>query len=343
MSAAIAAAGIGAAAGIAGGMMAANAAGDAADSAANAQAKSDRANLAMYVMSRGGALDEATVKKLGLPMDLVGKQSSILPLYLSKYESDLGKNAAEMALKLQKGQFESPEEEMAFYRAIQARYGAANDAARATGISAVDGTMSAEMLADAEPVFAARTGVAESRKNAGLEALAETLNEIDAVQARRGFAGDSMGSRMLKFNARRGIATQGATDLGEARLQNEADRAGLKEAGRQLRLGAINLPDQLASADMSRSSMGERALGSRFNSAMEPLRAFRVEVGNPPNAQTPTYQTVPSTGEIIANSVSGLGNTAMNYFMSQSLMKQLGSSGNNSNAALQKSLMGGGY
>ena len=281
----------------------------------------NKANLALHIMSRGGKLTAKEAAELGLPADAIGKSSSILPYYLSGIEESAGQNASELVSAMQNyGGFDSPEAEMDYYRSIIGKYQPAFDAAGKVATQAVDGTMSEQMLAEAEPVFAARTNLAQSKKSAGLEAIAQTLNEINAIQARKGYTGDSLGNRMLEFNARRMINQEGAADIGNAALENAIARAAIQQQGRQLQLGSLNLPDQVAQSELARTTLPASTAAARHSASLAPLEFFRIGIGNVPRQQAPpssAFTPVASTGQAIATGVSALGNAGLNIWASQ--------------------------
>ena len=114
------------------------------------------------------------------------KGNAVLPMYLQTengkpWEGDvLGRdlmNIYDVTNAL------SPEEEMAKYREVVARYAPAQDAADNIGAGIFTDGITDKMLANAKPVQQARLEIAPIKKQTAMEALETTLNEINAAQA----------------------------------------------------------------------------------------------------------------------------------------------------------------
>lgn len=281
-------------------------------------AQQNQQQMAMDLAARGAGLYGS-----GIPEELQGRESAILPYYMGGSEAILGKDAANVAAAIRAAAGD-PTLRLADYSAMLGKYDAASEANDRLAEDLALGNITNEQLAEAAPVWAARTGAAESRRNAGLEALRETLNEIDSIQAGKGYSGDSTGKRMLRFNARRAIGTQAATDFAGANLENEMDRRMIKESGRNARLSNIDLPNRLAMAAIQRKQLPANAVASEFNAATEPLNFFNIGAGQF-RAQNPL--TAPSNSATgIANSVAqagaSVGGALSKYYGNKSLENQ---------------------
>jgi hypothetical protein len=278
-------------------------------------------NVILNMLARGGTIDAATAHRLGLPDNLVGQSSAVLPYYLSDIEQSTGMQAGALTNAIQ-SLYASPELEMADYQRILGKYQPGFDANQQFATDIATGAETNKILGEAAPVFQARTDVATGKKNAALESLKETLNDIDAIQARKGYTGDTFGNRLLKFNARRSIATQGADDLGQAALQNAIEKAGLQQSGRQMRLNNVNLGDTLSRSDISRRALPGTATAQRFNTSLGPLQFFNIG----PHQFTP-FQNLPnqnpetSPWQLAAQGAAGVGNTALNYYLQNNLQR----------------------
>lgn len=291
------------------------------DKATKQNAKNSKAqnqtNLLLNVMSRGFEIDEATARKLGVP-ELAGKSSALLPYYLGNTESELGQGAAELARALQAA-YATPEK-VAEYQGIADSYASSQAGLDSLAKDVASGQITDQMLAEAEPVAQARLDMAETRKNAKLEQLRETISETDAVFAKKGYSGDAYGNRMMKFNARRNIASEAATELADARLQNAMQKAALQEQGRSLRLGNLDIADKSAAAAISRKQMGARGAADAALLAMAPLKPFTLGPGQFTPAQAaPLVSPNASPLQLAAQATGQAGNMALNYWLQSNL------------------------
>lgn len=187
----------------------------------------------------------------------------------------------------------------------------------------MSGKTTSDMLAEAQPVADARTGAATATKNAALESLQQTLNEIDQIQSKKGYGGDSSSGNLLKLNARTSANTEGAKALSQASLQNALDRASIQQQGRQMQLSNVMLPDQLANQEIARQTAPGTALANEFQTAMTPFSTFRTGNSFSPYQAPPQQNPIASTGQIVGQGVASLASTAGNYFAGQQNNSQL--------------------
>lgn len=280
--------------------------------------ETNRANLLMNLVSRGAPMEGPN-----FPDSVQGQSSSILPIYLGKTEENLGKEAQDILAAIQK-YYGTPEEQLDRNSQVAGRFGAAGNASDRLVQDLATGRVTDEMLAEARPVMEARTKLAESKVNAGLEALSEILNENEAIQAGKGFTGDSTGNRMFKFNARRAIGTQAAEDLGVARLANAEDVRGIQGAGRNLRLANINLPDTMAAASIRRGSIPVEGVNYNQQQTLQPFKFFNIGPGAPTQFQPyQPVQPVASTGQIVGQAVGAGAGAYGNYLANKELIGAL--------------------
>lgn len=263
--------------------------------------ENNRANLLMNLISRGAPMEGPN-----FPDSVQGQSSSILPIYMGKTEKDLATNAQDIFAAIQK-YYGTPEDQMKNNEQIAGQFAPAGAASDRLVVDLATGKVTKEMLDESKPVFAARTKLAESKRNAGLEALSETLNEIDAIQAGKGFSGDSTGSRMLKFNARRGIGTQSAADIGAADLANAEDVRNIKSSGRNLQLQNLSLPDSQAAAAIRRRTVPAAGLVDNQSVSLAPFKFFNIGPGAATQFQKPSdVGPVANTGGIAAQGIASL-------------------------------------
>jgi len=304
---AIVAAGVlGAGASLAAGMMASDAQSDANDqNEANAQA--DRLmNKAMFDESRGS------------------KGSAFLPIYAK----DSSGNPVEPLIfddTMDLYNFwnnSTPEEQAAKYRTAIQRYQLAQAGADKTANSIFDGSLVNEVLDANAPVEKARLEVAASRKNAGIEALQKTLNSIKALQAKRGFTGDSFGNRLLSTSVMRDVNTQAATDLGEANLANATDQAQIRKNGAALRVSNLNLPYTMARQAADMADLPENLALDQNNRRLQVFAPFRIGTSTFKYDPLPQVTPVAGIGQIAAQAGAGLAGSLGNVAASNYLANQ---------------------
>ena len=269
-------------------------------------ADTNRMNLLLSIMARGQPLSVQEAASLGVP-ELAGKTSAILPNYLSDIEKATGTNAGQMALALQKA---APT--IGDYTQALAPYLA--QAGLAAGISGdlLSGGMTKQMLAEQQPVSEARMGVALTKKNAALEALDKTLNEIDAIQARKGYSGDSYGNRLLKANTRAAIMSGSAGDIALAKLANAQDVQGIQNKGRALQLSNLMLPGTLGVNELSLRRAPTTATASTFSDTMQPLSFFNIGNHAFNEQNLPIVDRTSQTGLALSGLTSN-ANAGINY------------------------------
>ena len=160
-----------------------------------------------------------------------------------------------------------------------------------------------------EPVSQARKAVASS---APLEALAQTINEIKMINARKGFAGDSTGMRSLEFDARRRAASAGA----EAELANALDNRGIKDRSIATRLGSLALPGQMAGQRLEFSQLPEATLENEMKRRQKLFDWFKMQPQQFKMDAPPPVGRETSAWEIAARQSAQLGNLALQAWSS---------------------------
>lgn len=268
-------------------------------------------NALLSLFTRGAALSGDWV-----PEELQGASAAILPYYLAGAEKEIGGDAASLyrAIRDRAG---GPDIQLADYSALLGGYGRAMADNSLLAEDLASGRVTRDMISESAPVFSARVGVANAKRDAGLEALQQTLNEIDAIQAGKGYSGDSTGNRMLRFNARRSIGSEAATDLANVNLQNEIDRRQIMASGRDLRLANIDLPSSLARSAVALKQMPETAVTQSYQNSISPFGFFNLG----PH-QFPTWQANPEVkpttgfGQALSQAASNTVNAGNDYALS---------------------------
>lgn len=189
------------------------------------------------------------------------------------------------------------------------------------------GELEQQRMTALDPVLAARTRQAEANAAAVDLALAQEQNRIAAADAVKGYTGGGsfVGNRMLAATI--AARQQAAQQRAAAELANAQEQQALKENMTNLKLQSINLPMERANALMDFSMAPYKGLVQRQAIAMQPFQFFKLNPGNPPQAQAFQQQADPSTGAIIASGVGQAAGAYMNYRQNQQLIDAMGKMG----------------
>lgn len=274
--------------------------------------------LLLELAARGAPLDGSSV-----PESMRGTQSAILPYYFGGQEKQMSDDASALYRTLQ-SRLQPPDVQLAKYDELLGKYEGAIGQNEQLARDLASGRLTDKSIAESQPVFGARRGVAEAKTNAGLEALRETLNEIDAIQSGKGYSGDSTGKRMMRFNARRQIGTQSAADFSNVDLENALEKRALQSEGRGMQLANMNLPDAMAKAAINRTRLPSQAATAAQMDTLAPFDFFKL---NPANFSQPNpLNPMPDTRGAIANSVAQagatIGGSLANYYQNRNLANQ---------------------
>ncbi len=166
------------------------------------------------------------------------------------------------------------------------------------------GDLTNKVLEEAQPVFSARTKLASARADAGIEALQDKLNEINAIQARKGFTGDSSAQNLLQFNARRKIGTDAALERAGTDLTNATEEQSIRNAGRTLQFQSLDIPYNRARQRIQLTDLPTDSASARLNRTMQPFNFFKLGQGSFQVQPPPTISAIPSASQI---GFTGLG------------------------------------
>lgn len=308
---------------------------DTANTQNNENRRQANVNALMQLIARGMPLDAATLHAAGMPLALAramgGKGNSILPYYMGDAERNLGTGAANAAQTIQSlnGGAGGTASQVSD---ILSKYGEGDSANTIFANDLASGRMTDQMLAENQPVAEARMGVATGKRNAALESLKQTLNDIDAIQSKKGFSGDSMGNRMMKFNANRSIMGTAAGDIAGARFQNATDRAAIQQQGRNMQLQNIDLSGKLARDQAGRLNLPGQVAAQQFTNSTAPLSFFNLGP-HAPGEYNPNQVAVPGALQVAATAAGAAGNSALNYYLQQRSQRQAGQPVNTNSGA----------
>lgn len=266
----------------------------------NEMVRQQNADQIMLDMAARGA----PIYGANLPADIQGSESAILPYYFGGTERQMADDASAVYRSIRS---QDPRVELANYERMLDTYGEANQSNKDLVIDAATGRLVDRRLAESAPVFEARTNVAKSKRNAALEALRDTLSEIDSIQAGKGYSGDSTAKRMMRFNARRQIGSQAAADMTEAELQNQLEVRNIRDSELASRRANLGQADAMTQAEMRRTQLAKQAMADDFNTSISPFSSFNIGTGQ----FTKPEPLVPPTdiAGALASSIGGTVNT----------------------------------
>lgn len=288
MAAAITAAVIGGGLGIAGAMMSADAQGDAADAAANSQRENNAQNYRMFLESRG---------KGG---------SAVMPLYMTNSDGSLFE--ASLGRDLVSGYNQSAPASIASFRRAGMPFADAQNRSTKMVGDIFNGGITDKLLTNAKPVQKARVTTA---RQSSLDALNKTLDSIDAVQAGKGFSGDSYAANKMRFDARKGVGDA----MGAINLQNLSEDRQIRDYGDvQLPLENLSLPWTSARQAMEYANLPQTLYSNAVQQRLAPLSFLRIGGSQPFQYQPiPTAPPIASDGQLMAQGLSGMAGMVSNY------------------------------
>lgn len=235
--------------------------------------EANQANFWFQQVNRGAPMP-GHIPGIGyLPPSIAGKTATFLPYYFNDYEKQLAAAAQRVFESTGTADEAATMDE---YRRLIAPLEAAGQSAAGTVGDLYSGKMLDERLGEQAPVSEGRIQLANAKKNAGLEALQATLNNIKTIQGKRGFTGDSLANQRMRFDATRGIFTQGALDTASANLANASEVRGIQESNRTNRLSGLNLPVSTAQNLLTMREQPGEAVQTAFNRRLQPFQFFRL-------------------------------------------------------------------
>ncbi len=160
---------------------------------------------------------------------------------------------------------------------------------------------------------AARIKLAGARKDASLQALENKLNEIKAIQGRKGYTGDSLGSQRIRFDATRKILGDAAIDQSTAELQNSIDSANIRRGGIQRRLASGNLPIDQAMREGQFAGLPGQILRQNAEDNISIFNPFRVNGGFQTMRRPDSVEPLPTNRGIISGQMAGTAQDVGSY------------------------------
>lgn len=273
--------------GVAGSMMASDAQGDAAESAANSQRESNDANYRMFLESRGQG------------------GSAVMPLYMRNADGSLFEKSLSDDMISAYNRSAIP---LSRFQQAGARFRGAQTKAGNFANDIFDGGITNRLLTNAQPVQKAKVTF---RKQSALDALHKTLNGIDAVQAGKGYAGDSYASNKMRFDANKGMSDE----LAGVNLENLQESRQIHDYGDvQLPMQNLSLPLAMMKQESDFEFLPQRQYIDALQQRMSPLSFLKIGGSQPFQYQPiPTAPPIASDGQLLAQGLGGVGNMVSNY------------------------------
>lgn len=268
--------------------------------------------------TEANAANVAATNALNYQMFMEGRGSmgnALLPIYFGKTERNLANDAEGIynAAVRDAGGYDTQKER---YQRLIDQFGDTQQEAANTAKGIFDGSLLNESLSNFAPVGEARVAAAGAQKQSGLEALQDTLNEIKATQAGKGFSGDSFGSTLLRANVRRKTYSDAANALSQANIANASDKFNLQQQAQQRKLASLSIPMQMADQSVAFLNLPQNEILNQTAKRQSLFNWFKMNPGQFQYSPMPTVQ--PNSAASAAFAGIGSGNAMMaNYFLNK--------------------------
>lgn len=236
--------------------------------------------------------------------------SAVLPLYLKSASGGLFEKALGQDLTDAYDVYHQDPTAVADYQTRVDAFNPAIAGARKTTNDIFDGGLENRLVTNFKPVASARV---KFKRASAIDALNKTLQEINAVQSGRGYSGDSMGNRLLQFQARKSAGDE----VAGANIQNAEEERAIRDMALQVQLQNLGLPYQQARNDLELFRLPQDNYIAELLKEQQPFNFLRIGVGQPPAVQPLRYEANPSTGQLAAQGIGQLSGAALNYYMQQ--------------------------
>lgn len=235
--------------------------------------------------------------------------SSIYPTYASGAESQLYNDTLHTYDAT--GGIQPTAEQLQAIVAGQQIY---QDQANAAGAGIFSGATQTQELNNQQPVYQANLAAAQTQKQGTLEALQSVVNNIKAIQAGKGYSGDSFRNSLLNFQARQGANTTIANQLAQANIGNAQAVQGIKQNAINRQLSNLNLPAAMAQNSINLAQSPANALASQQGQRQNLFNTFRIGPGQFSYQNLPTVQPNSAAYGALAN-VGAFGNSLASAYI----------------------------
>jgi hypothetical protein len=167
--------------------------------------------------------------------------------------------------------------------------------------------MEANLLMQQQPVSQARVTGAKATGNSALEALADTINQIKAMNAQKGFSNDGMSTRLLDFNAKRQAYQEQSKALSDANLANAQDVQRIQSAVVNGRIQNVGLPLQMGRQSVETMNLADNASLEQQARRQQLYNWFKIGTDKFSRPNMPQVDAVPSALQLTAQATSNFG------------------------------------
>ena len=193
-----------------------------------------------------------------------------------------------------------PYAEVEGYEDIPAMYRPMMDKSRQVAQGVFDDTLTDRRISFYQPVFDARQGMVDARKQAEEEALQDTLGNLEARQRQKGYTGDSLAGLQLEGRARQASARNTSKMQKLMELQNQTDVLNQRMKGQELKMNNLGLAGQQAARDAQMRMLPVAASTDAALQAQKGMQFYRMKQGAPQLSSLPQYQQLPTNTELFA-------------------------------------------
>jgi|TARA_R110002051_G_scaffold302658_1_gene371133 hypothetical protein len=196
-----------------------------------------------------------------------------------------------------------PYAEVQGYEDIPALYKPMMDKSRQVSQGVFDDSLTDKRISFYQPVFDARQGVVDSRKQAEEEALQDTLGNLGAKQRQKGYTGDSLAGLQLEGRARQTSARNIGKMQKLMELQNQTDVLNQRMKGQELKMNNLGLAGQQAAREAQMRMLPVAASTDAALQAQKGMQFYKMKQGAPQLPGLPQYQQLPTNTELWAKGV----------------------------------------
>jgi hypothetical protein len=193
-----------------------------------------------------------------------------------------------------------PYAEVEGYEDIPALYKPMMDQSRQVAQGVFDDSLTDKRISFYQPVFDARQGVVDARRQAEEEALQDTLGNLGARQRQKGYAGDSLAGLQLEGRARQTSARNIGKMQKLMELQNQTDVLNQRMKGQELKMNNLGLAGQQAAREAQMRMLPVAASTDAALQAQKGMQFYRMKQGAPQLSSLPQYQQLPTNTELFA-------------------------------------------
>ena len=186
-----------------------------------------------------------------------------------------------------------------------------------------DDSLTDKRISFYQPVFDARQGMVDARKQAEEEGLQDTLGNLDARQRQKGYSGDSLAGLQMEGRSRKASAGNISKMQMLANLQNQTDVLNQRMKGQELKVNNMGLANTQASRAAQMKMLPVTAATDAALQQQKAMQFYRMKQGTPQMSSLPQYQQLPTGVELLAKAGSTLAGGVMQQNAQDSYMANL--------------------